>query len=282
MTTEFIHRNKAGVSLVGFLTISTIFLTLRVDPYISGIKATLWFFLSPGVVTNGKFFNRLDNLNGRLFRLVRAEAENTILRTQNAQLSKNLVERDSLEQENNRLRILLGLKEKEFGQSIVAEVLAMDPREWFHSLLINQGAKEGVFMSAAVVEGTSERSLLVGRIVEVNRHTSKVLLLTDVDSAVSVEINGKNELGLLEGRNSPTTWMRYLSQQSKVAVGDEVVTAGLGGIFPQGLIVGRVVSIKSSPDGFFKEAEVYPLSDFGSLREVLVVTRRERDQEEHK
>ncbi len=275
MLLEFFQRHRAGVLMLGFAAFSFLCMALRVAATVNALKASAWFLVSPAVVESGDFFNTLDSSAARFFGLIRAEAENTILREQNAQLSKREVERDALEEENNRLRTLLNFKLHSFPQGIPAELVGRDMRDWFRAISINKGAADGVTLSAAVVSGTTEKPTLVGRIAEVREGSSKVLLLTDSLSAISVTDTRTGDMGLLEGQNKPTAKLNYLPHLSSVLVDDVVVTAGLGGIFPPGVPVGRVISVKDSSDGFFKEAVVEPFANFGSLRELLVLERRE-------
>lgn len=273
MPLEFFHRNRAGVTLLLFSLFAFLCMTLRVTGVVKGIKASVWFLMSGPVVNSGNFFNRLDSASGRFFALVRAEGENTLLRQQNAQLSKRDVERDALEEENNRLRRLLNLRQQKFPVGIGAEVVGRDLRDWFHSFTINKGVSDGINVSAAVVSGTVEKPMLVGRILEAKDDDAKVLLITDSLSAISVTVVRTGDMGLLEGQNKPLVKLNYLSHLSNVVVGDEVVTAGMGGLFPPGVPIGQVTSVKESPDGFFKEAMIMP-GNLGSLQDVLVLERR--------
>lgn len=270
---EFFQKRRAGALLLTFCTISLLCMSLRVGPYVTGIKSAIWFMLSPQIVYSGEFFNKIDSLSGRLFGLVRVEGENHILREQNARLSKREIERDVLENENNRLRDLLGLKELLFPQGIAAEVVARDLRNWFHALVIDKGSGDGVSLSAAVISGTAARPVLLGRVVEVNDSSSKVLLFTDAISAVSVTVERTGDIGLLEGRNGPRTVINYLPRMSDIGPGDTVVTVGRGGIFPPGLPIGQVIEVRDSADGFFKEAIVRPAANLAGIREVLVIQR---------
>ncbi|MCG3204231.1 MAG: hypothetical protein KCHDKBKB_00941 [Elusimicrobia bacterium] len=274
MFLDFFQRHRAGILLVFFASLSFLSMALRLSGPINAFKSSLWFLVSPGIVRSGQFFNTLDLSTGRFFNLVRAEAENTLLREQNAQLAKRDVERDALEAENNRLRALLGLKQQYFPKGISADVVGLDMRDWFRTIILNKGASSGINTSAAVVAVSSDRPVLVGRVADVSDETSKILLLTDALSATAVSIVRTGDLGLLEGQTKPWTKLGYLPHLSDVAVGDEVVTAGLGGIFPPHIYVGVVVSVNDSPNGFFKEALVQP-ANLGSLRNVLVLERKE-------
>jgi len=275
MMVEFFQRRRAGVTLLSLLGVALLFMALHIGPYVSGVKAALWFFVSPEIVYSGEFFNKLDFLSGRLFQLVKVEGENHILRAQNARLSKREVERDVLESENNRLRDLLTLKQFVFPEAVAAEVVGRDLRSWFHSVVINKGLNDNIPLSAAVVAGSSSRPVLLGRVVDVQDESSKVLLLTDAISAISVSVERTGDIGLLEGRNGPFAALNYLPQHSTVAPGDSIVTVGRGGIFPAGVPIGDVVSVTNSEDGFFRQARVRPSVNMGAVREVLVIQRKE-------
>lgn len=282
MTVDFIHRNRAGFFLFLFSVFSLLLMTLRMEPYVAGVKTCIWYMFSPSVVYSGQFFNKLDSLKGGLFRLIRVDGENHVLREQNALLSKRALERDALEEENVRLRALLDLKQKKFQDAVAANVIGRDWREWFRSVVIDKGQSNGVLFSAAVVTNVNGTLSLVGRVLEVGANTSKVLLITDAASAVSVRIDGKTDIGLLEGHNRPWAALNYLSQTSTVEPGDHVVTAGLGGVFPPGIPVGVVESITSSPDGYFRTAHVVPLAPVTSLRDILVLHRADTPADEKK
>ncbi|MFN0116716.1 MAG: hypothetical protein ACKVQC_00295, partial [Elusimicrobiota bacterium] len=73
MMSDFTQRHRSSILLIVFLSISLLFLGLRLTPFIQGIKYSIWYFLSPKIVYSGRFFNKLDDLSGRFFRLVRVE-----------------------------------------------------------------------------------------------------------------------------------------------------------------------------------------------------------------
>ncbi len=274
--TDFLTRNRAGVLMVFLSFFSILCLTFRAGPYVQGMKTSLWFLVSPEVVYSGDFFNRIDGLSGRFFQLVHAEGENYILRQQNQILLKKEMERDALQDENTRLRAVLQVKEKNFSEAVPAEVTGQDLRDWFHSVILNKGADQEISLAAAVVAVSADKSYLVGRITEVRPGNSKVLLMTDSLSAVSVSVPRTGDIGLLEGRNKQWVFLNYLPLSATVAAGDTVTTVGLGGIFPPGIPVGTVVDVGLTPDGFFKEARVQPIEPLNALREVLVLKRTER------
>jgi rod shape-determining protein MreC len=112
---------------------------------------------------------------------------------------------------------------------------------------------------------------LVGRTVEVGRRSTKVLLITDPNSKVGVLIARNRHGGVLIGRPDARCRMIYISPDADVSIGDKVITAGLGGIFPKGMLVGEVVKIDKEPGRLYKYAVVKPADDLSKLEEVLCV-----------
>ena len=276
MLGDLLHRYRSTVLMTVYAFVALLLMVLHVSPYVTGFKTAVWFLISPEVVTSGQFFNKIDALTARVFRLIRVEGENYILRQQNAELSKKELERDALEEENNRLRELLDLHEKNFPKAVAAEVIGHDVREFFQAIVINKGLEDGVNPAAAVVAILAGHVRLVGRVLEVSRNTAKIMLLTDAVSSVAITVRRTADTGLLEGRNKPWLLATYLPRSSKIQAGDEVMSAGLGGVFPPGLPIGTVEYVKDTADGFFKEAKVIPYTDEGAVREVLVLERVQR------
>ncbi|MFN0117548.1 MAG: rod shape-determining protein MreC, partial [Elusimicrobiota bacterium] len=212
--------------------------------------------------------------------LVRVEGENYILREQNQKLSRSEIERDALQKENNELRSLLHLNQMQFSESQAAEVVAEDVRELFKAVIINKGQSDGIKEASAVVVWSHSSLVLVGRIIEVNAKTSKVMLITDPLSAIAIKVGDQSYRGLLEGKNTPWTQVKYLAFNADIKIGDEVLTAGLGGVFPPDIPIGRVSKIFKTPDGFFKEAQVEPYVTLYSVRHVLVLKREIKEMKE--
>ncbi len=272
---EFIVRRRAGLLLLLFTILSFTAMSSRVDPYILGMKTIGWYIVSPEIVYTGQFFNQLDSLKGQVFRLFRVDGENFSLRQENVRLAQIELERNVLVEENRKLRALLELKQKKFSKGVAAEIVGRDVRDWFQSIMVNRGANDHVVNSAAVITGFPENPVLVGRIKEVYPSTSKVMLITDALSAVSVMIAGKGDIALLEGENRPWFNLKFLPPDSMVDVGDIVMTAGLGGVFPPQIPIGTITDVFISKDGYFKSARVKPLADFNTAHEVLILDRTE-------
>ncbi len=198
---------------------------------------------------------------------------------ENRELKKAL---SALREENNRLReaVLTDERLKRLQEwqsrnpffSRPARVYARGPSTWFKTVLVNRGENEGVSKDMAVV--TAEG--LVGRIIEVSPNAAKVLLITDANSAVDVIVQGSRAQGILEGKIEDTCILKYVQKSEDVQVGDRVITSGLGGIFPKGLVVGTVTKGDRKRQGIFQYIEVSPAVDLSRLEEVLIIGEEPR------
>ena len=138
-------------------------------------------------------------------------------------------------------------------------------------LIIDKGTEDGVTSGMAVV---SAGGILVGQTKEVKTNRATVLLITDISSSLAVATQNSLIPGVLEGRwqKQGRLLMRHIPRDEKVENGDILLTTGVGGIFPRGLIAGQVYNVRQSEVATEKEAEAYPLAELNALEQVLVIT----------
>ncbi len=201
-----------------------------------------------------------------------AAEENARLHEEVAILHQEILRSEALHQENQRLHALLDLKASLRVHSVTAAVIGREAARWFRILTINKGSEDGIAPGMAVVVPQG----IVGRITAARAHSSQVLLLTDPGSAVAVRLQRSREEGILEGRGGPTCRLKYLLQSTHVQAGDHVVTSGLDGVFPSGLLVGEVRSTGGTGEGLFQQVTVTPSAPLDRLEEVLVITAMRR------
>ena len=209
----------------------------------------------------------VKTLWGNYVFLVNLKKENAALRkTIIALKEENLrLKEDSIA--NLRLRKLFFFKEVFRSPMVSAEVISEDPSSWFKTIVLNKGSKDGIEKKMAVV--TSEG--IVGRVIEVSRSISKVLLLTDHSSAIDAMVQRTRAKGILEGRVNQTCQLKYVSRADDVSMGDDIMSSGLGGTFPKGLPLGRVSKIRKEGSGLFQYVEVTPSVDLTKLEEVFIL-----------
>lgn len=203
----------------------------------------------------------------------RLRAENEQLRADLERLRGVEAQIRQLERENQQLRQLLGLKQARPDAALAARVIARSPERWFEEVTLDQGSRDGVQVGMVALAPSG----LVGRVVAVTPHTSRLLLLTDPESGVGAVIGRTGEAGVVYGRggNVPELVMTLFSPDADVREGDDVVTSGLGPVFPPGLPVGTVVSVRRDPAGLGLQAIVKPNAELNRLTEVLLLRRQE-------
>lgn len=168
---------------------------------------------------------------------------------------------------NERLRQLLQFRENNFPSMIGAEVIGRDPSFWFKSVMIDKGESDGVKKGMAVISPAG----VIGQVLKIAPHYATVLLITDYNSAVDCIVERSRAKAIIEGKGENRCQMKYLLRAEDVAVGDVVVTSGLGGNFPKGLMVGEVKKVDKKGHGVFQYAELVPSVDMTRLEEVFVV-----------
>jgi len=206
---------------------------------------------------------------GHYLYLIDTEKENRALLENNRKLSAILAESNEVRLENERLRRLLDFKEAQEIATLPARVIAEDATSWFRTITIDKGAEQGVVEGMPVVAAEG----VVGRVVRSSPRYARVLLITDASSAVASLLQGNRARGISRGKGERLVF-DFVLRQEEVRVGDRVVTSGMGGVFPKGLIVGDVKTVNRQEFGLFQAIEVIPAVDFSHLEEVLILLRR--------
>ncbi len=163
-------------------------------------------------------------------------SENARLREENARLLGWVAAARQLEVENATLRAQLDFVPEAAPRAVTARVVADPGGAYFHSLLINAGARNFVRRGQAVVAMGG----IVGRVAEVGERSARVLLLTDLNSRIPAIVESTGDRVIVSGNNTPWPAITYLSSNSPVSHGDRVLTSGHGGVFPPGLVIGTV------------------------------------------
>ncbi|MBF0170302.1 MAG: rod shape-determining protein MreC [Nitrospinae bacterium] len=151
--------------------------------------------------------------------------------------------------------------------TVVARVIGRDTSNRVQIAILDRGTADGVEEGMPVITHRG----LVGRIVRASTTVSKLLLITDVRSAVDAVTQESRDRLTVAGVNEERLDVRYLSVDADAHEGDRVVSSGMGGIFPAGLLIGTLVGVADQADSLFKEATVVPAVDFDRLEEALVL-----------
>jgi len=168
---------------------------------------------------------------------------------------------------NKRLRWLLQFEEQSPLPKLPAQVIGCDASSWFRAITIDRGTSDGVRegMVVMAVEG------LVGHVQHASPHSSQVMLIVDHNSAVSAMVRRTRSRGIVVGKKLNRCQLKYLERAEEVHAGDEVITSGLDGRYPKGLMIGIVTEVTKKEQGLFQQADVKPLAELNKLEEVFIL-----------
>ena len=202
------------------------------------------------------------------------QQENDELRQQIAELEKQLRSAESAAEENRDLRELLGLRQQRSDLTFeAARVTQRDVSNWASTLVLNRGSRHGVAVGNCAVDSAGN---LAGVITEVGLNWSRLATVLDTESQFGATVFRTGEaavaMGDLSLMSSGKVKLNYLSGTNPPVGGDLVLTSGLGGYFPSGLVIGSVEDVRTDDSGLTQYAVVQPNVRPESLVQVFVIT----------
>lgn len=189
------------------------------------------------------------------------------LRKQNAQLRLRVAQLEEARLENDRLRGLLDVPLAKDQKSLGAHVIGRQSNSWEGVITIDRGTADKVKSGMPVIGPKG----LLGQTVGVTRHTARVQLITDPLSRVAAMVQSTRAQGIVRGSLEGRLSLDFVSRNTTVTAGDMVITSGMGGVYPKGLIIGEVTSVKSEPSALYKSITIEPPAGIGGLEEVAVL-----------
>lgn len=251
------------IGSIGFIILASFLLILGlVNPQaMSGIRTSAADSAAPILSFFTKPFVSLSNTISGVSGMAELRAENAKLQSENIRLKEWYQTALMLQAENHSLQELLNIKVAPEHKFVTARVLSDAGNAFVKTALINAGRDEGVLKNQAVLSGEG----MIGRVIETGNSSSRILLLTDINSRIPVLIEGSSQKAVMAGNNSPYPNLVHLPQDAGIVKNSRVVTSGHGGIFPPGLPIGRVVSVPN--EGY----KVLPYADMGRVTYVRVL-----------
>ncbi len=205
--------------------------------------------------------------------LVGLEEENRLLKRKVDLLTNEIIHHRDVYLEGLRLKDHLALREKTDFPMVTAQVIGREGTSVFKTILINKGTTDGIRVGQPVVSVEG----VVGRIVEASWNASRVLLVIDFNSNADALVQGSRAQGILQGGGPAGCILKYVERSEEVKIGDPVLTSGVGGVFPKGLLLGTVVNVNRKDAGLFQKIDVHPAAFFSRLEEVSVITIKEKE-----
>jgi len=210
-------------------------------------------------------FNETENIYESNRQL---KQENQELSHENAVLKEKLATYE-------RIAKMVQFKEYYNYEMIPAQVIGREPGNWFHSVIIDMGSKDGIEIDM----GVATHKGLVGKVIQVGRNTSEVLLIIDQGCSVGAMVQRPREVGVIKGgTESNYCYLDYVAHDADVQLNDIVVTSGMGSTIPKGIIIGRIVVIRKEKHDLFQRILIKPEVDFNKLEEVFIVKIPENEK----
>lgn len=191
----------------------------------------------------------------------------TGLREQNAELRSLLASAEESRQEADRLRALLEMKEAASVSGPVAHIVGRSGNAWDQSITIDVGSSSGVVGGMTVMGATG----VIGQVSHASENSSTVRLLTDPNSGAAAMVQSSRASGIVRGSINGLMYLEDLDEDEIPAVGDIVVTSGLGGSYERGLLIGTVANVNKTETDATGDILVSPNGDVSMLEEVIVV-----------
>lgn len=231
-----------------------------VSPFFKGIAWVKWQITG--------FGNDLKSIN-------QIKKENLELMALNAQLRAENETFRNLEKENQELKRALRFQQTSSFRLLISRVIAREPSTWWQYVTIDRGEADGIKVDQAVVSPQG----LIGKVAAATEGTAKIVLLGDENCRVSATLEGSNEQGIVEGQSTEVGGvqcrMTFIARTAAIEIGQKVYTSGLGGIFPQGLLIGEVSELVAATEtggfGLYREVLIAPSAELSNLGDVFVV-----------
>ncbi|MBQ2985039.1 MAG: rod shape-determining protein MreC [Clostridia bacterium] len=275
-------RSRGFVILLAVIAVLAILIAVTYDRVqVTFIEDAVNSVLSPIQSFSVKASNSIIDFFERVFSSTDLDKENEQLKVQLAQYEIIENELNTLREENERLKGLLNYTDITQNYTYVtARVIGKSQGVWFSEFTVNAGRNDGVMENQAVVNSKG----LVGRVSSVSANTCKVTSIIDSTSDVSVMVERTRDYGFARGilnvDKNEKLELYYLPSGYDLVPGDNILTSGIGGIFPKGIAIGTVTEVsRANEDTEDRNAIIQPAVDFLRLEEVMIVNMEEQEEE---
>ena len=193
--------------------------------------------------------------------------QNEILKGEVDFLRNKLNTHNELILENSRLKQILSFKQKSPLRLRAARVIGQSPDNWSSSVIIDKGESNGIRRGMTAITFLG----LVGKVIEAQEFTSKIMLITDPNIGVSAINQRSRQEGLVSGTLGTNLIMRYLPEEPDIKVNDTIITSGLNTAYPKGLLIGYVAAVGREFSGLSSYAIIKPVVNLSDIEEVFIV-----------
>jgi rod shape-determining protein MreC len=277
MTSILANRaaRRRGILFAVLLVATVAMMAISSNPTVREVQNGVSFAFRPIQVAFDDVARTASSVASAVTEIDRLRVDNAALRAENERLTAENARLEEIRRENESLTALLQLRAGLDFRTVATSVIARESSEFRRLVVIDRGSDDDVKVGDVVV---APGGALAGRVTEVGPGTAKAVLLTDSSSTVIGQLSTNAATGQVVGQLGGVLVMQAIDASESVAVGDEVVTAGIelgGGVrspFPKGLLVGQVIDVKRDANDVVQTAYLQPAALIDKLEYLLVIT----------
>jgi len=263
---------KNNISFI-FLAIFLLLVFFHIINLLQPLENFLLYLVKP---LDAKLYNYGANFNRSYqVRNNKADLNNQVenLTNEVARLTVLNSKYSGLEEENDKLRNILKFSNENNWQTVAVEIIGRETLATVgnesQNIIINKGEKDGLRLGLGLI---NESGVVVGKIIDLKPTTAKICLTTSPGCQLAASLQNQNKtLGIVEGDLGLTIKMSYIPQLEKINIDDIVITSGLSGDIPRGLVIGKVQAVRNESNEIWQSATIEPLVDMDNLTVLAVV-----------
>ena len=256
-----------GVALFIAINFTLITTSSRDVLPVSGIERITISFIAPVQKAVTQTISFTQKIWDTYFMAVLAVSENSHLKRELGKTIEIKTRNNELVLENTRLKKFVNFIGKVPDNYVAAQIIARDPSPWFKTIMIDKGLNDNLVKGSPVLVSEG----IVGQIIEVSNNYSRVLLITDRNSAVDSLVQNTRVRGIVKGNNEDNCSFVYALRKEEVKEGELIISSGLDQVFPKGLKIGRILKATRIHSQLFQDITIETSVDFDKIEEVLVL-----------
>lgn len=256
-----------GVALFIAINFTVITMSSREALPVSGAEKLFITLVSPIQKTVTHVIRSTRNVWVTYFMTILAVEEKVKLERQLSEAMELKNRYEELELENRRLRKFVEFTTSVPENYVAARIIARDPSPWFKTIMIDKGRSDGLAKGNPVMVSEG----VVGKVINVSKNASRILLITDRNSAVDALVQNSRVRGIVKGDNENNCLFVYALRKDEVKQGEMIISSGLDQVFPKGLKIGRILNVTKVHSQLFQDITIETSVDFDKIEEVLVL-----------
>mgnify|MGYP003774002855 FL=1 len=270
------YKNRIIIGLVIIIMLTLIGNTSKERNSITIAERLVGNVLTPISKVNYSIGRNIFDFFGSISDFINAKEENDLLKEQVSALESEIRNLENIIGKTDFLRNEAEILKATTHNTVSAQIVAMEPGNWYDRFIIDKGSNDGIVKGATVIQGVEvEQGLfqegIIGRVVDVGDNWSKVISIVDELNSVSFKVIRTQDGGVLSGSIEGTISGYLFDNKADVIVGDKLYTSGLGGTYEKDIYIGEVSDVESSEEEFTKKITITPAIDFKKLYRVLVI-----------